>query len=138
MQFPNRPTPASPPAIYAAAVLSALGRYAEAEQRYQEVVDKAGSKIYGRTARLGIAEVQVAQGKYDTAITIYREMSTGTNAQLPADGVLMALGRAYVKAGRKDEAERAFTRVVDEFPQSAYSGDAKRELEDVRNARSGV
>ena len=116
---------------YAAAVLSALGRYAEAEQRFQEVADKAGSGIYGRTARLGIAETQVAQGKYDPAITIYREMSSDAKADLPADGVLMALGRACVRAGRKDEAARAFTRVVDEFPQSPYATDARRELEEV-------
>ncbi len=62
---------------YAASALASLGRYAEAEQRFQEVVDKAGSKIYGRTAQLGVAEAQVAQGKFDTAITIYREMSCG-------------------------------------------------------------
>ena len=63
-----------------------------------------------------MAEAQVAQGKFDQAITIYREMSSDTKADLPADGVLMALGRACVQAGRKDEAARAFTRVVDEFP----------------------
>lgn len=117
---------------YAASALSALSRYAEAEQRFQEVVDKSGSKIYGRTARLGVAEAQVAQGKYDNAITTYREMSADTSAQLPADGVLMSLGRACARAGRKDEAVRAFTRVVDEFPQSPYAADARRELEDVR------
>jgi len=119
---------------YAASALSALGRYPEAEQRFQEVVDKAGSKIYGRTARLGVAEAQVAQGKYDPAITIYREMSTDTKADLPADGVLMALARAYVQAGRKDEAARAFTRIVDEFPQSPYVADARRELEEVKKS----
>ena len=118
--------------FYAGAVLASLGRYAEAEQRYQEVVDKAGSRIYGRTARLGVAEAQVAQGKYDNAITIYREMSADSNAHLPADGILMAMGRACVRAGRKDEAARAFTRVVEEFPQSPYIGDAKRELETVK------
>ena len=117
---------------YAAAVLSALGRYAEAEQRFQEVANKAGSKLYGRTARLGMAEAQVAQRKFDPAITIYREMSSDTKADLPADGVLMALGRACAQAGRKDEAARAFTRVVDEFPRSPYVADARRELEEVK------
>jgi TolA-binding protein len=119
---------------YAASALSALGRFAEAEQRYQEVADKGGSKIYGRTARLGVADTQVAQGEYDSAITIYREMSADSNGQLPADGVLMALGRACLQAGRKDEAARAFTRVVDEFPQSPYASDAKRALEDVKKS----
>ena len=107
---------------YAAAVLSALGRYAEAEQRFQEVADKAGSKMYGRTARLGMAEAQVAQRKFDPAITIYREMSSDTKAELPADGVLMALGRACAQAGRKDEAARAFTTSRGRIPSVAVCG----------------
>src|SRR5215204_4093549 len=106
---------------YAASALASMGRYAEAEQRFQEVVDKGGSKIYSRTAKLGVAEAQVAQGKFDTAITLYREMSADANSGMPPDGVLMELGRACLRAGRKDEAARAFTRVVDEFPQSAYA-----------------
>ena len=112
--------------------LAGLGRYAEAEQRYQEVVAKAGNDIYGRTARLGLADVQVAQKKYDSAINIYTELSRETNSQIPLDGILMQLGRAYSQAGRKDEAVRAYTRVVEEFPQSIYVADARREMEAVR------
>jgi TolA-binding protein len=119
---------------YAASALAGLGRFSEAEQRYQEVVDKAGSRIYARTGRLGLADAQAAQGKYDSAITIYREMSTDTNSQIPVDGVLMALGRTYVRAGRADEAARAFSRVVDEFPQSVYAADARREREEARKS----
>lgn len=117
---------------YAASALAALGRFGEAEQRFQEVVDKAGNRIYARTGRLGLADAKAAQGKYDEAITIYRELSTDTNSQIPVDGVLMALGRTYLQAGRADEAARAFSRVVDEFPQSVYAADARREREEAR------
>ena len=119
---------------YAASALASLGRFAEAEQRYKEVVDKAGNRIYGRTARLGLADVQTAQAKYDSAITIYRELSTDTNSQIPVDGVLMALARTYVRAGRHEEAARAFSRIVDEFPQSVYAADARREREEARKS----
>ena len=71
----------------------------------------------------------MAQGKYDTAITTYTEMSRDTNSQIPVDSVLMQLGRAYVLAGRKEEAARTFDRIVQEFPQSVYATDARRELE---------
>lgn len=118
---------------YAASALASLGRFAEAEQRFQEVVDKAsGSLIYGKTARLGLADAQAAQGKFDPAIEIYRELSTDANSPMPVDGVLMALGRAYARAGRHEEAARAFSRVVDEFPQSPYAADARREREETR------
>lgn len=114
---------------HAAAILSSLGRYSEAEQRYQEVVSKAGTGLYSRTGRLGLAEAQIAQKKYDSAINIYTEMSRDTASMLPVDGLLMQLGRACALAGRKEEAVRAYTRVTEEFPQSMYFADAKRELE---------
>jgi TolA-binding protein len=116
---------------HAAGVLASLGRYAEAESRYKDVVDK-GKGLYARTAKLGLADVLVAQGKYDDAIRIYQEISTDTNSQLPVDGVLMQLGRAYMKAGKKNEAAHAFTRVVEEFPQSLYAADARREMEEAK------
>jgi TolA-binding protein len=120
--------------FHAAAILAGLGRSAEAEQRYQEVVDKAGRSIYARTAKLGLANVQVAQGKYDTAINIYTELSRDADAQLPVDSILLQLGRAYARAGRKEEAARAFNRIVAEFPQSLYAADARRELEDAKKS----
>ena len=118
----------------AASALASLGRYAEAEQRYQEVADKAGGSIYARTARLGVADVQVAQGKYDSAINIYTEMSRDPNSQIPVDGVLMQLGRAYTRAGKKEEAAGAFNRVINDFPQSLFTADARRELELVKKS----
>jgi tetratricopeptide (TPR) repeat protein len=118
-----------------AASLAELGRHAEAEQRYQEVVRKAGAKnIYRHTARLGVGEAQLAQGKGDAAVATFRELSTDTNSSLPVDGVLMQLGRAALVAGKKDDATRAFTRVVDEFPQSLYASEAKEKLAGLKKA----
>jgi TolA-binding protein len=129
--FPNS-TAGIAARFHAAAILAAQGKPGDAEQRYKEVVDKAGSTIYARTARLGMAESQVAQGKFDSAIAIYSDLSRDPNSTLPLDSVLMHLGRAYARAGKKEEAIRSFTRVVDEFPQSAYAADARKEMEETR------
>jgi TolA-binding protein len=117
---------------HAAGILAQLGRYPEAETRYQEVIDRGGRSIYARTARLGLASAQLAQNKYDSAIAIYRDMSTESNPQLPVDGVLMQLGQAYLRAGKGEDAARAFNRVVEEFPDSIYVADARRELESAK------
>jgi TolA-binding protein len=119
---------------HAAGILAALGKHAEAEEQYRQVVDKAGNDIYARTGRLGLAEAQMAQGKYDSAVTIYTELSRDTNSTLPLDSVLLQLGRAYARAGKKEEAVRAFTRVVEEFPQSPYAADARREMEETKKS----
>jgi TolA-binding protein len=115
--------------------LAELGRFAEAEQRFNEVVQKTSQKnIYHDTARLGLGEAQLAAGKMDAAIATFRDLSSDTNSSLPVDGVLMQLGRAARAAGKKDEATRAFTRVVDEFPQSLYVSDAKEQLAQMKKA----
>jgi TolA-binding protein len=119
---------------HGAAILSNLGRFSEAEQRFQEVVATAGTGLYTRMARLGLAEAQVAQKKYASAIDIYTEMSRDQTSQMPVDGLLMHLGRACARAGRKEEAVRAFTRLTEEFPTSLYIADAKRELEEARKS----
>ena len=41
----------------------------------------------------------------------------------------MQLARTYRSAGKIEEARQTFTRVVEEFPTSLYSAEARRELE---------
>ncbi len=117
---------------HAGAMLTALGRHAEAEQRYQEVIDRAGNSVYGQMAKLGKAEAEVAAGKFDGAIAIYKQLSADKEGPLPVDGILMQLGRACDAAGRPADARQAFKRIVDEFPQSPYSAEAKRALDQVK------
>jgi TolA-binding protein len=114
---------------HAAALLITLGRGGEAAQRYQEVIDRAGSSIYGQMARLGLADAQVATGKFDAAIATFKDMSSKTDGPLPVDGILMQLGRAYSAAGKQADARQTFKRVVDEFPQSPYAGEAKKAMD---------
>jgi len=118
-----------------ASTLAELGRHAEAEQRYQEVVQKTSSRdIYHYTAQLGVGEARMAQGKAADAMATFQALATDGNSQLPVDGVLMQLGRAALVAGKKDDASRAFNRVVEEFPQSLYVTEAKEKLAELRRA----
>lgn len=118
---------------HAAAALAALGRVSEAEQRYNEVSDRAGETLYGSMAKLGLAEVQAGAGNYESAIAIVRELSTKPGSELPVDAILMRLGRTYAIAGKTSEALETYRRVVDEFPQSVYVPDAKRQIDTLAN-----
>ena len=110
----------------AAAVLSELGRYPEAIQRYQEVADRDGDGLYGQTARIGLARAASLAGEHDRAIDVLQAMSTDTAGTIPADAVLAQLARAYEVAGRADEATATWKRIRDEFPQSIYAQEAGR------------
>lgn len=116
----------------AASLLAELGKVTEAEQAYSEVVRLDGNGLHGRMARLGVAALQLRAGKVDPAIQTLQELSQRTDTDLPIDGILMQLGDAYRRAGRTPEAIRAYTRVVDEFPDSGYAGDARTEADQLK------
>ena len=106
-----------------------LGTPAEAAKSYQMVIDAAGSSLYGRMARLGLAEAQARSGQVDQAISTFNDVVQRKDVDIPTEGVLMQLGRTYRDAGRKAEAEQTFNRVISEYPATAYSAEARSELE---------
>ena len=112
----------------------ALGNAADAAREYQQVIDRAGSGIYGQMARLGLAEAQARAGQYDQAINAFKDLAQRKDGPLPIDGILMQLGRTYRDAGKRDDAQQTFNRLVEEYPQSPFAGDAKRELDSLKKA----
>ncbi len=122
---------------HAAGVLATLGQTDEAVRQYREVIEQAGSQIYGQMARLGVADLRLGAGDYESAIALLQEATVPPESFVPVDAVLMRLGRAYRLAGKTLEALQAFTRIVDEYPGSLYVVDARRELETLKRAQAG-
>jgi TolA-binding protein len=120
---------------HAAALLLQLGRPAEAEPLFKDVADRGGVPVYARMARLGLAEAQVAAGRYDEAIATYRDLAAQRDGDLPVDGLLMQLGRAYALAGKAAEAQQTYQRIVDEFPESLYAPEARRQVDALKAGR---
>ena len=109
-----------------------LGNASQAVATYQQVINRSGSSIYGQMARLGVAEAQARSGQYEQAITVFKELSLRRDGPWPVDGILMQLGRAYLDAGKRNDAQQTFNRLVEEFPESPYMTDARRELENLK------
>jgi outer membrane protein assembly factor BamD (BamD/ComL family) len=115
-----------------AATWMTLDNPAQAASAYQLVIDRAGSRIYGEMAKLGLAESQARAGQYDQAINTFKELSLRKDGPLPVDAILMQLGRTYLDAGKRQDAQQTFNRIVEEFPESPFNGDAKRELDNLK------
>lgn len=115
-----------------AGALAELGKHNEATAAYDEVIARGGDSLYGRMARLGKAEEQARAGQHDAAIAIYQELAGQADSDLPVDAILMQLARTYAAAGKTDEAQKTFTRVVDEHPDSPYATEARQELETLK------
>jgi tetratricopeptide (TPR) repeat protein len=106
-----------------------LGNAADAIKAYQSVVDRAGDGLYGQMSKLGLAEAYSRSGQYEQAITAYKELAQRKDGQLPIDGILIQLGRTYRDAGKASDAQQTFNRLVEEFPDSPFTADAKREID---------
>ncbi|MCS5583808.1 MAG: hypothetical protein NZ777_09860, partial [Pseudomonadales bacterium] len=76
-------------------------------------------------------------GKVEAAIKLFEEEVSSTDSQLPLDGLLMQLGRAYLLADRSMEAKESFARIVDEFPESSYGLVAQAELDRFETSEGG-
>jgi predicted negative regulator of RcsB-dependent stress response len=130
--------PGTPAGIFAryreAATFMALGSVESAGKSFQMVIDQDGNGMYGRMAKLGLAEVQAQTGQYDPAIATFKELAQQKDGPLPVDGLLIRLGRTYVDAGKRTEAEQTFNQLLTEFPDSPFAADARRELETLKRA----
>jgi TolA-binding protein len=109
-----------------------LGNATQAAAQYQQVIDAAGDRFYGQMARLGLAEAQARAGQYDQAINTFKELSQRKDGALPVDGILMQLGKTYLEAGKRADAQQTFNRLLEEYPQSPFNADAKREIENLK------
>jgi TolA-binding protein len=114
------------------ATLMTLNKPAEAAVAFQDVMGRDASGVYGRMAKLGLAEAQVRSGQFDQAIAAYKELADRQDDALPLDGVLMQLGRTYLSAGKPMEAQQTFNRIVMEFPESQFSAEARQQLESLK------
>jgi tetratricopeptide (TPR) repeat protein len=125
--------PSTDAGVYAryqeASLQVSLGNAADAIKAYQSVVDRAGDGLYGQMSKLGLAEAYARSGQFEQAITAYKELAQRKDGQLPIDGILIQLGRAYRDAGKASDAQQTFNRLVEEFPDSPFTADARREIE---------
>jgi predicted negative regulator of RcsB-dependent stress response len=130
--------PDTPAGIFAryreAATFMALGSVESAGTSFQMVIDQDANGLYGRMAKLGLAEVQAQTGQYDPAIATFKELSQQKDGPLPVDGVLMRLGRTYLDAGKRTEAEQTFNQLITEYPESPFAADARRALDTLKRA----
>lgn len=110
----------------------ALGGAPGAIAAYEQVIKEAGDGFYGQMARLGLAEAQTRAGQYDPAINTFKELAQRKDGPLPVDGILMQLGRTYVEAGKKAEAQQTFNKLVEEYPESPFTGDARKAIETLK------
>ena len=67
--------------------------------------------------------------QFDEAISTFQSLSANKDGEVPADAMLMQLARVYLLAGKVTEARQTFRKLLDEYPQSPFVTEAKREFD---------
>jgi tetratricopeptide (TPR) repeat protein len=117
---------------HVAATLVALGRFDDATKQYDQVIGAGG--LLGEMARLGKAEAQVRAAQFDPAITSLKELSEKADGNLPKEGVLLELARAYKLAGKTDDARNTLNVIVEKHAESPFAAEARQELDKMPGA----
>lgn len=118
-----------------AGAYASLGKANEAISAFDDVIKRAGGdSLYGHMAKFGKADTLARSGQVDAAIAAWKDLAAQTSAEVPQDAVLMELAKAYMAKGNKDEAKKTYTQLVDQHPDSVYTGEARQELENLKRA----
>ena len=124
-------TPGRLARLNAAAALVGLGRYDEARTHYEQLA--TGTDLVANGAALGKAQALTLAGQYAPAIEALKTLSAQTTTQLPADGVLMELARAYRASGKTDDARKTFNEIVEKHADSPFAAEARTEIDKLKS-----
>jgi len=120
--------------------LKGAGRLDEAAEVFQGLIDNDPNTPQARDARLTLARIRVEQGRPDEALAHFAASVDGPSSDdraddtdapesaEPLDGVLAEWGWAAIDAGRLDESDQVFQRLLDQFPDSPRAADARLNL----------
>jgi outer membrane protein assembly factor BamD len=112
-------------------------------QKYpnSDLMPEVRSKLREARDRLSESEFEVGRFYfrihwYPGAIERLQQVVKGDPEFSSRDGVYFFLGESLIKQGRKAEALPYYARLLEEFQQSEYLGEAKRRMEEFKDAQA--
>lgn len=101
-----------------------------ARQSLDEVMRHDPRGVFGQMARLRTARLLEEQGKAADALAIYQAIADDAAGLLPREEGLVGMARCQSSLGKNDEARKIYQRIVSEFPNSEYAGEARTHAAD--------
>ncbi|MCA9729393.1 MAG: tetratricopeptide repeat protein [Candidatus Eisenbacteria bacterium] len=109
-----------------------LGNPTEAEKSFRDALGKAGGDPLLRAGALrGIGGALADQGKPAEGAASYEQAAQIEGNPLAADD-WFAAGNGYAEGGDRQQAEKAYQKIIDDFPRSSHLMDAKLKLAELK------
>jgi tetratricopeptide (TPR) repeat protein len=119
---------------YAALARIELKQYAEAEKALKDVQAR-GTGLLPELARYAMAGLYRNSGQTDKAVELYRSLATNPRGSIPPDFALWSAATTLDDAKRWAEARRTYRQLVEQFPASLYSAQARSRAEYLETAQ---
>ncbi len=129
---------AAPATALAAGYYAQLrGDYGEASNKLDEVLRIDGGGAAATEALLLLGAIEQQNGDYDAALSTYARASDETSSMSAQAEALMRSGDILADSlGRPDDAVEKYTRILEDLPTNALTGEARRKIDAIRKGRS--
>lgn len=116
--------------LYLARIEAGRGENEPAIEKLREFVSDHPDHILAQSARVSLYELRLASGQHAEVISdLEKELSaTSSDEGLPTDVALALLARAYETQNDSEKSRSAWQRLMNEYPDSAFTLEAQRKL----------
>ena len=112
--------------LYQAGMALAEGDKAKARKIWEKFAADHKGDALAMTVRLNLIQLDREEGKGQQVLDQLQKELDGKDKSLPDDVLIYELARTREALGQKDEAKKLYQRLLDEYPTSAFTGDARR------------
>ena len=112
--------------LYLARIAASRGDVAKARPMLEEFVSEHDDHVLASSAKFSLYEMRLASGEGELVAAELEKELTDTESLIPQDAALALLARSYEAVGNDTKAKEAYRRIINEFPDSAYTLDAQR------------
>ncbi|HUD71365.1 MAG TPA: tetratricopeptide repeat protein [Dongiaceae bacterium] len=114
--------------LYRAIAQAGLGQTDDAARGLDDLIRRDPNGLYGAMARLRLAGLREAQGKPTDALPLYQAIADAHGGLVPPEEGLLGMARCQEALGHADEAGKIYQRLVSDYPDSEYAGEAQTHL----------
>lgn len=116
--------------VYLGQIAAESGDTAHAREHWEQFLERHGDHVVAGSVRVSLIGLDRAEGQSERVASDLEAMLDVTPEErpLPGDVVLYELGKTYEALGRDEDAESIYQRLLEEYPRSAFAGEARTKI----------
>jgi predicted negative regulator of RcsB-dependent stress response len=114
--------------LYLARIALQRGDVDDARSALIRLADRNRDTALGQLVALDLIKLRIASGQGSEVASELESMVVGRGGELPRDVALYELAEVYREEQQPEQAREYYQKLVDEFPESAYSAPARQRL----------